>query len=195
MIRVMSALTAAWALAGTAPAYAAEQSGGLPQLDAHDFAPQLAWLAVCFLVLLLIMSRFALPRIGEVLEERRDRIRRDLESAERLKGEAEAALAAYEKALAEARANASAMARKTREALRAEIDEERANLERELAARTRAAEARIAADKTRALASVTGIAAGAVGTIVQKLIGKDVSPDEISRALSGRAGGPQGPLE
>ena len=52
------------------------KSGGLPQLNPADFAPQLIWLAITFTVLYFILARVALPRIGEVIEERRDRVQR-----------------------------------------------------------------------------------------------------------------------
>jgi F-type H+-transporting ATPase subunit b len=78
------------------------KSGGLPQLNPADFSPQLVWLALTFVVLYFILARVALPRIGEVIEERKDRVQRDLQAAERFKQETDEALAAYEKALSEA---------------------------------------------------------------------------------------------
>ena len=106
MLAGMTVLAAAAAEAATeAATEAAAHSGGggLPQLDAHTFAPQLFWLVLTFGALYFILSRVALPRIGEVLEERADRIVRDLEAAQRLKDDTDKALADYEKALADAR--------------------------------------------------------------------------------------------
>ena len=54
------------------------------------------------------MSKIALPRIGSVIEERKQRIQRDLDEAERLKTETDQALKEYETALAEARTGAGA---------------------------------------------------------------------------------------
>jgi F-type H+-transporting ATPase subunit b len=135
-------------------------------------------------VLYVALKRVVLPRIGEVLEERRDRIKRDLDAAERLKGDTEKALAGYEKALGDARSNASGIARQTRESLNAEVDKERASIEKELASKLGAAESRIAATKSKALASVSEIAAEAVPSIINKLVGQDVTRDEVSRALA-----------
>ncbi len=149
------------------------KSGGLPQLNPADFAPQLIWLAITFTVLYFILARVALPRIGEVIEERRDRVQRDLDSA----------LAAYERALAEARAKASSMAKDMREKLAAETDKERSNVEGHLSAKLADAEARIAATKTKALASVDEIAAETASAVVSKLLGEDVSPAEVKKVL------------
>ncbi|MFA5948961.1 MAG: F0F1 ATP synthase subunit B [Hyphomicrobium sp.] len=185
MLAAMTALVAAAAeVAHEAAAAAEKKSGGLPQLNVNDFAPQLFWLAVTFIVLYLIMSRVALPRIGEVLDERKDRIQRDLASAERLKGETEKALETYEKSLADARANASSIARQTRESLNAAVERERAAVEAQLAQKLGDAEVRIAATKSKALASVNDIAGETVTAIVGRLAGQTVTTDEVAAALS-----------
>lgn len=159
------------------------KAGGLPQLYTPDFAPQLFWLAVTFVLLYWVMAKIALPRIGEVIEERRDRIQRDLAAAERLKGETEKALEGYEKALADARSSASAIARQTRDNLNAEVDKERKAVEDQLARKLADAEGAIAATKTKALASVKDIAGDTVTAIVGTLTGSAVTKDEVDRAL------------
>jgi F-type H+-transporting ATPase subunit b len=169
-------------LAATA-AHGAEKKGGLPQLNTHDFSPQLIWLALAFAALYFLMSRIALPRIGEVLEERADRIQRDLDEAARLKGETEKALANYEKALADARANASALARETQSRVGAEVDKERARVDTEIGAKLADAESRIAATKSQALTSVNDIAADTASAIVGRLLGEEARPDEVAAAL------------
>lgn len=158
--------------------------GGLPQLHSPDFAPQLFWLVLTFAALYWVMSRIALPRIGEVIEERQDRIQRDLAAAERLKGETEKALAAYEKALGDARANASSIARQTRESLSAEVEKERKAVEDQLAKKLADAEAAINATKAKALANVKDIASDTAVAIVGALSSVPVSKDEVDRALA-----------
>lgn len=184
MRATITALVASYAVVTSSAAAVAAGKPGLPQLNPDDFAPQLFWLAITFTLLYLIMSRVALPRIGEVIEERKDRIKNDLAAAERLKGETEKALAAYEKALAEARNNASGIARSTHDALTSEVNNEKAAIEAQLAQRLADAETRIAATKNKALASVSEIASDAVTAIVGQLTGTSVSKDDALRAIS-----------
>ena len=168
---------------GTEVPHDAGQAKAFPPLDPANFAPQLFWLALTFGTLYVILSRVALPRVSEVIEERRDRIQRDLDAAERLKGETEKALNGYEKALSDARSNASGIAKKEREALSTEVAAEQAKVEDQIAAKLTEAEARIAETKAKALQGVNTIAADTAVAIVAKLVGDEVSIDEAKRAL------------
>lgn len=173
--------------AGTAAEHSGAHPKLFPPLDPGHFAPQLVWLALTFGLLYLIMKRVALPRVGEVIEERKDRVKRDLEQAEKLKGETEQALANYEQALGEARSNAGALVKDMRDRLEAEADQERSKVDATIAAKLSDAEQRIAQTKSKALASVGDIASEVAGAIVAQLTGKEVSKDEVRKALVQRA--------
>ena len=173
--------------AGTAVPEGAGHAKVFPPLDPATFAPQLVWLALTFGLLYLVLRRVVLPRVGEVIEERSDRIKRDLEQAGKLKAETEQALANYEQALGAARAKAGAIAKTMRDKLTAEVDKERAKVEAQIAAKLAEAESRIAETKSKALASVGDIASEVAGVIVTRLIGKEVTKDEVKRALLQRA--------
>lgn len=142
----------------------------MPQLDFATFAPQLIWLAITFSVLYIIMSRVALPRIATVIEERRDRIADDLDTAAQLKRDTEDAITSYETALADARAKAHTIAQETRDRLSAETDSHRADLEGQLASRIADAEKRIAATKESALGNVREVAVDVADAIVGQLL-------------------------
>jgi F-type H+-transporting ATPase subunit b len=160
---------------------------GFPPLDPSTFAPQLFWLALTFALFYVLLKRMALPRVGEVIEERRERIERDIAKAESLKVETEQALASYERALGEARAKAGTIAKDMHAVLTAETDAERAKLDTQIAHKIADAEARIAQEKARAMAGIAHIAGETAGAIVAKLIGKEASPDEVQRALMQQA--------
>lgn len=157
--------------------------GAFPPFAPEHFAAQLLWLAITFGALYYILSRVALPRIAEILEVRQGRIAADLAEAQRLKDESEAAIAAYEKALAEARSRAQGIAGETRDAVARETDERRKALEAELAQKLTAAEAQIASTKTAALGNVRGIAVDAAHAIVERLTGSPPTPAEVEQAV------------
>lgn len=160
-----------------------EEHNNFPPFDASTFASQLLWFAITFAVLYYVMAKVALPRLAGIIEGRRDRIAADLDTAERLKGESEDAARGYEKALAQARANASIIAETARTAAKTKADAQRAETERELAAKLAAAEARIADIKNRALAEVGSIAGEATEAVVNSLIGARTTPDEVNAAV------------
>ena len=147
------------------------QKGAFPPFDKTTFASQLVWLAITFVILYLLISRVAIPRIGGILAARTQRIEGDFAAAQRMKEESEAALAAYEKSLAEARNRAHAIGTEIRDKLHAEGEERRKALEAKLNAQLAEAEQTIAATKTAAMANVRSIAVDAAAAIVERLIG------------------------
>ncbi len=143
-----------------------------PPFDPSTFGPQLFWLAISFGTLYLLMSRIALPRIGEILEVRRDRIEGDLAEAERLRQKTDQAIESYEAELGEARAKSHAIADETRNKIKADMDDKRREVEADLAKQVASAETRILKTKTDALANVDQIAADTAVALVSKLSGK-----------------------
>ena len=166
-----------------AVALAGEAKSGLPQLNPRDFAPQLIWLALTFGLLWWLMAKVALPKVGGVIEERAQRIQRDLDEAQRLKAETEKALADYEASLASARGRASGIAKDIRDKLAAEVDVERTKVERQVAARLADAEKRIVDMKVRAMSEVSQIASDTAEAIVGELQGLPAAKDEITGAI------------
>ena len=159
------------------------EHNNFPPFDASTFASQLLWFAITFAVLYYLMAKVALPRLGAIIEGRRDRIAADLDAAERLRGESEDAARGYEKALAQARSKASAIAEEARMAAKTKADAQRAETERALAEKLAVAETRIAEIKDRALSEVGAIAADASEAVVVSLIGAKASSEEVNSAI------------
>ena len=157
--------------------------GGFPPFDAQHFPSQLLWLAVTFVLLYVLMSRVALPRIGAIFAERSKRIADDLAAANRFKEQSEAAGAAYQKALADARTRAQALASETREKQAAEADASNKKLEAQLHEKLAAAERSIAATRAAAMGNVSSIAADTAAAIVERLIGAAPSREDVAAAL------------
>lgn len=145
--------------------------GPFPPFNPEHFASQLVWLAITFVLLYLLVSRIALPRVASILEARREQVAGDLAEAQRLKTESDEALAAYEKSLADARNRAQALAQQMREKQNAEAEAARKTLERSLSEKLAETDKAIAASKAAAMGNVHGIAADAARDIVRRLTG------------------------
>lgn len=156
----------------------------MPQLDPAFFATQLFWLALCFAVLYLLMWKVALPRIGEILTERQERIDDDLQKAEKLRNDAAEVLAAYERMIAEGREKSQAILRDTTDRLAKESAERQAALAETLKQRATDAEKRIEEARREALANVRIVAAEAAQAATAKLIGSDVDRAAAERAVA-----------
>jgi F-type H+-transporting ATPase subunit b len=154
-----------------------------PPFNRETFPSQLFWLVVCFVALYLITARLVQPRVAGILGARKDRIAGDLAEASRLKSEADEALAAYEKALAEARARAQGIVAETRDKLQAEADRTRKVVEDQLATQLAEAEKAITATKTAAMANVRAIAVEAAAAIVTRLTGITAPEPSVAAAV------------
>jgi F-type H+-transporting ATPase subunit b len=155
----------------------------MPQLDLATFPTQLIWLAVTFAALYLVMAYSGLPRLGGIIERRRARIADDLDKAQRMKAEAEAVIAAYEKALAEARAKAQAVLREATNRLSAEAAAQQKKLAERLAIELDAAEKRIEAAKTKALSGLRELAVDVARAASAKLSGREADSSHVAEAV------------
>jgi F-type H+-transporting ATPase subunit b len=160
----------------------------MPQLDPNWFAPQLFWLAVSFLVLYLLLSRVALPRVAEVLEERRTRIEHDLDRAQRLKDEADAIRAELDRALVAAREEARQILKAAADTAQADAKAQSDATSRALQARTREAEARIAQAREATVQSLRQSASGLAADIAERLTGTRPSDSAAASAVAGASG-------
>jgi F-type H+-transporting ATPase subunit b len=159
-----------------------------PPFDPASFGSQLLWLALSFAALYILMSKIALPRIGEILEVRRDRIEGDLAEAERLRQKTDQAIEAYETDLADAKQKAHTIAEESREAIRKDLDAKRADVETDLAKKMATAESRIQSTKTEALGHVEEIASDTAHAMVTNLLGRTAqkaTKDAVAKVVKG----------
>ena len=170
----------------TTQAHGGSHGGGgtFPPFDGSTMLSQLLWFAIAFGALYWLMSKVVLPRVASILEERETRVATDLDAAAKLKADTDHAIAAYEKALADAKAKAQAIATETRDRLQGETDARRKAIEADLAVKLEAAEAQITASKAQAMTNVRGIAVDAAQAIVQQLVGTAPSVADVEAAVA-----------
>ena len=162
---------------------AEHDSGVFPPFDPSTFPSQLLWLAITFGLFYLFLKKVVLPRIAHILETRGDRMAQDLDQAARLKSEADAAVAAYEQELAEARAKANTIGQTARDAAKADAEAERKKVTAGLDAKMAEAEGRIATIKAKAMSEVGSIAESTAAAILEQLIGGKADKTAVAAAV------------
>jgi F-type H+-transporting ATPase subunit b len=173
-MRPFAALFPAGILLLTSAAQAAEEAKeGMPQLNFANplTLAQVVWLAIIFVVLYLLLSRWALPQVGEVLEMRAETIARDLEAARGAKAGADSAVAELTEATRQAQSGAQAeiagAVAQAKEAAAAQA----AVLNARLDAQLTAAEGQIAAARGAALGALRQVATDTAAEVVARLTG------------------------
>jgi len=161
---------------------------GMPQLCFEWFPNQIFWLVLTLVVIFLVLSRIALPRIAAVLAERSGTITNDIAAAEMLKNKAADAEDAYNKALSDARAEAQNIVAGAKADIQADLDVAIAKADAEIAAKAAESEKAIAEIRAGALASVEEVAKDTAAEIVSALGGKATAKD-VSAAVAARLKG------
>jgi F-type H+-transporting ATPase subunit b len=155
----------------------------MPQLDPSTFGSQLFWLLVCFGALYLVLSFIVIPRIAKTLAARAETLEGNLAEAENLRVQAEAALKAYEDALAEARSRALVLAQEMRADVQAETDRQKAELDAKLAEQAAAADAALMKSRDAAMAGLKDAAAALVDDVIEAIGSDKASDGDVAKAL------------
>lgn len=180
--------TAETAHAAAEAAGHATKSVGMPQLDFSTYSNQFFWLAITLVAIFVLLNRVALPRIAGILADRQGTITGDIAAAEELKAKAVEAEEAYNKALADARAQAAEIAAATRAEIQKELDAAIAEADAEIAAKSAQSEAAIAEIRAGAMAAVEQVARDTASSIVATLGGKE-DDDAVAAAVAARMKG------
>ena len=156
----------------------------MPQLETWHFLPQIFWLAVCFITLYLVMAFVALPKIGSVLAQRKEKVESDLDAAEKAKMAADAALEAYEASLVGARETAHMTIGEAAQANAKATEARNHELDAEVGAQIEEASKAINAAKSQAMENLASMAAEAAREATAKLIGVDVAEADAANAVA-----------
>lgn len=164
------------------------EAAGMPQLEFSTFPNQIFWLLVTLVVIYLVLSRIALPRIASVLAERQGTITNDIAAAEELKVKAGEAEEAYNKALADAKAEAQSIVAAAKAEIQADLDVAIAKADAEIAAKAAESEKAIAEIRAGALDSIREVARDTAAEIVAALGGK-ADAKVVTAAITARMKG------
>lgn len=184
-MRPIGLLTAAAMSFVTSAAIAAEAKGGMPQLDFKNvlLKSQVVWLVIIFSVLYILLSRWALPKVGSVLEKRAATIAGDLNAARQAKTAADAAVAELTAKTQAAHAGAQAEIASAVDTAKAAAAVQTATLTARLDAQLAEAEGRINAARTAAMGALRQVASETAGVVVARLTGVAASNAAVDAAV------------
>lgn len=168
----------------TTAGHAEAENVGFPQLNAKSYPSQLFWLFVTFTLLYVLMSKMALPRVGSVLEQRREQREGNLSRAEQLQEEASKAKAAYEAALAKAQESAQEALSAAENAISEKLAAENAKFADQARKRIAAAEQNIAKAKADAMGSLADISADISVEIANKVAAVSVTKSDAKKVVT-----------
>jgi F-type H+-transporting ATPase subunit b len=156
----------------------------MPQLDPTWFASQLFWLAICFVALYFVLSRFVLPPLQEVMARRASTVEGDLSLAQSLKGQAEHARSDYERTLADARERAQAVMNEATESYKAKSETATKETDRQIELKLTDASSRIAAKKEEMIEALAPTMGELTSLIFEKLTQQSANDDKVHRILN-----------
>jgi len=142
----------------------------MPQLDFATFPSQLFWLVINFALLYILMAKFALPRIGSILEARAAAIKSDLDAAANMRAESESILAGYDRAINDAKNRARYLIKQAHDEITFETEKQLAASEQKLAARLRDAESKMQSAKAKVLTEIKPLSGELADLMVKKLL-------------------------
>lgn len=133
------------------------------------------WVAVSFILFMALIIRFKVPsRIATALDARGQAIAKEIEEARKLRDEAQALLASYQRKQRDAEKEAQAIVTEARAESERLAAETRKSLEALIARRSKMAEDKIAQAEAQAVAEVRALAADVAVGAARRLIAERV---------------------
>jgi F-type H+-transporting ATPase subunit b len=155
----------------------------MPQLDFSTFLPQIFWLFISLSFLYIVLSRYALPRVSDVIEERKDIIAQDIDSAKEYSEESEKAIEELNLKLSEAKTSSQNLINKSIQDIKEDSEIKKSSLIKEINNEISEAEGEIKEKKETALAEISSISESLAIEMLENLSVGEIDKGKIA-ALS-----------
>ena len=155
----------------------------MPQHDLSTFLPQIFWLFISLSFLYIVLSRYALPRVSDVIEERKDIIAQDIDSAKEYSEESEKAIEELNLKLSEAKTSSQNLINKSIQDIKEDSEIKKSSLIKEINNEISEAEGEIKEKKETALAEISSISESLAIEMLESLSVGEIDKGKIA-ALS-----------
>ena len=179
MIRYLSIVLALLAL--QSDLFAAE--AGMPQLDPKYWASQAFWLILIFTILYISIAKFYLPKIKGNLDNRENRIKDDLEDANKFKEESEIKLKEYEKILEDAKKEVVKIHIESKNTLDKNIQTKKEVIEKEIEKEIVKAQKEIGELKKNSISDIQKISENIASNIIETISGEKLNESSIKAVV------------
>ena len=156
---------------------------GMPQLDPKYWASQAFWLIVIFTALYLVLSNLFIPKIKESLDNRENKIKDDLDEAQKLNEKAEQKLKEYKVVIENSKKEVQRILLENKNELKIEIENKKKIFEKEIDVEIKNTEKEIEKFKKESLVSITGISEEMTLKIVEKISGEPINQSSVKAAV------------
>ena len=154
--------------------------GGMPQLNTEFWASQIFWLILIFSILYIIIWKIFLPKITDVIENRKSRIIGDLNEAQKLKENAEKKLREYNKIIEDTKKEAKRIIEDNKKKLENDIKSIKQKFNEEIEKELISVEKEIKSLKKSSISNINKIAAEVSSEVIKQLVGTSVNTSNVS---------------
>ena len=161
--------------------FAAE--AGMPQLDPTYWASQAFWLILVFTVLYISISKFYLPKIKDNLDNRENKIKEDLDNANKFKEQSEAKLKEYEIILENAKKDVVKIHLESKNNLDKNIQSKKEVIEKEIEKEIARAQKEILELKKNSISSIQNISENITSNIIENISGEKLNESSIKAVV------------
>ena len=161
--------------------FAAE--AGMPQLDPKYWASQAFWLILIFTILYISIAKFYLPKIKSNLDDRENKIKDDVDDANKFKELSESKFKEYEKILADAKKEVIKIQVESKNILDKEIQSKKEAMEKEIENEISKAQKEIDELKRSSLNDIQNISENITSSIIENISGDKLNESSVKAAV------------
>ena len=161
--------------------YAAE--AGMPQLDPTYWASQAFWLILVFTILYIAISKIYLPKIKGNLDNRENKIKEDLDNANKFKVQSEAKFKEYELIMENAKKEVSKIHLDSKNILNKDIQSKKETIEKEIDKEILKAQKEILEIKKNSISSIQNISENIAANIIENISGDKLNDSSIKATI------------
>ena len=161
--------------------FAAE--AGMPQLDPTYWASQAFWLILVFVILYISIAKLYLPKIKNNLDDRENKIKEDLDSANKFKELSEFKIKEYEKILENSKKEVLKIQLESKNRLDKDIQAKKDVMEKEIVIEITKAQEQIVELKKNSISDIQNISKDIASNIIENISGDKLNESSIKAAV------------